>query len=36
MGAEHGFAFPQRRVYDKAAAEQHWERCLALFDRNLN
>src|SRR5262245_47317618 len=24
MGAEHGFAFPQRRLYNKAAAEQHW------------
>src|SRR5262252_8713058 len=21
----HGFAFPQRKVYDKAAAERHWE-----------
>ncbi len=34
-GVEHGFAFPQRRAYDKAAAEQHWERCLSLFGRNL-
>ncbi len=31
----HGFAFPQRPVYDKAAAERHWERLCALFDRNL-
>ena len=31
----HGFAFPQRPVYDKAAAERHWERVCALFDRNL-
>lgn len=34
-GVEHGFAFPQRPVYDKPAAERHWERILALFRRNL-
>ena len=34
-GTHHGFAFPQRPVYDKDAAEQHWERLLSLFDRNL-
>lgn len=34
-GVEHGFAFPQRAVYDKTAAEQHWERVLSLFRRNL-
>jgi carboxymethylenebutenolidase len=28
-GVDHGFAFPQRAVYDKAAAERHWERLLA-------
>lgn len=32
---EHGFAFPERQVYTKAAAERHWERLHALFDRNL-
>ena len=32
---EHGFAFPQRPVYRKHAAERHWERLLALFDRCL-
>ncbi|NOT39745.1 MAG: dienelactone hydrolase family protein [Alphaproteobacteria bacterium] len=32
---EHGFAFPARPVYDKAAAERHWERLFALFARNL-
>jgi carboxymethylenebutenolidase len=32
---EHGFAFPQRAVYKKAAGERHWERMLALFGRNL-
>ena len=32
----HGFVFPQRpTVYDKAAAERHWERLFALFERNL-
>jgi carboxymethylenebutenolidase len=30
-GTHHGFAFPQRPVYDKAAAERHWERLFALF-----
>ncbi|HEX3699476.1 MAG TPA: dienelactone hydrolase family protein [Phenylobacterium sp.] len=34
-GVHHGFAFPQRAVYDKAAAERHWERLFALFKRNL-
>jgi carboxymethylenebutenolidase len=34
-GVHHGFAFPQRPVYDKAAAERHWERLFALFRRNL-
>jgi carboxymethylenebutenolidase len=35
-GVEHGFAFPQRAgIYDKQAAERHWERLFALFGRNL-
>jgi carboxymethylenebutenolidase len=34
-GTHHGFAFPQRPAYHKAAAEQHWERVLALFKRRL-
>jgi carboxymethylenebutenolidase len=35
-GVHHGFAFPQRgAVYDKTAAERHWERLFALFKRNL-
>ena len=34
-GVHHGFAFPQRQAYDKPAAEQHWERVLALFRRRL-
>jgi carboxymethylenebutenolidase len=32
---EHGFAFPQRPVYNKDAAERHWERLVALYRRNL-
>ncbi len=31
----HGFAFPERRVYDKPAAERHWERLIALYRRKL-
>jgi carboxymethylenebutenolidase len=34
-GTHHGFAFPKRPVYDKAAAERHWERLLALYRRQL-
>jgi carboxymethylenebutenolidase len=34
-GTHHGFAFPQRAVYDKPAAERHWARLHALFARNL-
>lgn len=34
-GAEHGFAVPGFPVYQRAAAERHWERVLALFARTL-
>ncbi|MEO8812124.1 MAG: dienelactone hydrolase family protein [Caulobacteraceae bacterium] len=34
-GVEHGFAFPQRAAYDRTAAERHWERLFALFERAL-
>jgi carboxymethylenebutenolidase len=34
-GVHHGFAFPQRPVYDKPSAERHWERLFALWRRNL-
>lgn len=34
-GTHHGFAFPLRPVYDKQAAERHWERLFALFGRTL-
>jgi carboxymethylenebutenolidase len=33
--AEHGFAFPARRLYHKASSERHWERLFAMFRRNL-
>jgi carboxymethylenebutenolidase len=33
---EHGFVFPQRgAIYNRAAAERHWERLLSLFARHL-
>jgi carboxymethylenebutenolidase len=31
----HGFAFPGRKIYDKPAAERHWERLIALYRRRL-
>ena len=34
-GTHHGFAFPKRPVYNRAAAERHWERLLARYRRNL-
>jgi carboxymethylenebutenolidase len=34
-GVHHGFGFPQRKVYDKPAAERHWERLIALYRRRL-
>ncbi len=34
-GVIHGFAFPGRAVYDKPAAERHWERMFSLFERTL-
>ena len=34
-GTHHGFTFPKRPVYDRDAAERHWERLLALYKRNL-
>ncbi len=32
---EHGFVFPQRACYNRPAAERHWERLFALFERTL-
>jgi carboxymethylenebutenolidase len=34
-GVHNGFAFPSRRIYDRDAAERHWERLIALYRRNL-
>ncbi|MDZ7679776.1 MAG: dienelactone hydrolase family protein [Acidimicrobiales bacterium] len=34
-GALHGFAPPGGPRHDEAASEQHWERVLDLFERNL-
>ncbi|ABD08855.1 Dienelactone hydrolase [Rhodopseudomonas palustris HaA2] len=34
-GTQHAFAFPQRPVYNREAAERHWERLLALYRRRL-
>lgn len=35
-GVEHGFVFPQRGgIYNRAAAERHWERLFSLFGRTL-
>ena len=34
-GVHHGYAFPARPVYDKPAAERHWERLFSLYKRQL-
>jgi carboxymethylenebutenolidase len=34
-GAQHGFAFASRPVYDKPSAERHWERLFSLFGATL-
>jgi carboxymethylenebutenolidase len=34
-GTQHGFTFPERHSYHKAAAERVWERLFALFRRRL-
>jgi carboxymethylenebutenolidase len=34
-GTAHGFAFQSRPVYDKPAAERHWERLFTLFGAAL-
>jgi len=31
----HGYAFPERWCYDRDAAERHWERVIALYQRTL-
>jgi carboxymethylenebutenolidase len=35
-GTHHGFVFPKREgMYDKPAAERHWERLFAMYRRCL-
>jgi carboxymethylenebutenolidase len=35
-GTQHGFVFPKREgLYDKPAAERHWERLFAMYRRCL-
>jgi carboxymethylenebutenolidase len=34
-GTQHGFAFPERAVYDTIAAEATWEKMFAMWDRRL-
>jgi len=34
-GVHHGFAFPERKIYDRDAAERHWERLIALYRWNI-
>jgi len=34
-GAHHGFCFPERAVYDTLAAEETWDKIVAMWDRNL-
>ena len=33
--AHHGFAFPERNIYNKPSAERHWERLFTLYKQNL-
>ncbi|SDI92298.1 carboxymethylenebutenolidase [Bradyrhizobium lablabi] len=33
--AEHGFAFPKRRLFHKTSTERHWERLFDMFRRTL-
>jgi carboxymethylenebutenolidase len=34
-GADHGYALPDRDVYDKHCANRDWELIFALFHRQL-
>ncbi len=34
-GTHHGFAFPERNVYDTHAAEDSWVKIFAMWERNL-
>ena len=34
-GAEHGYALPDRDIFDKKAAERDWELIFAMFHRQI-
>jgi carboxymethylenebutenolidase len=34
-GTEHGFAFPERAIYNPSAAEETWDKMFAMWDRTL-
>ena len=34
-GTEHGYSFPERKAYQRTAAERNWERIFAMFHRQL-
>jgi CRP-like cAMP-binding protein len=34
-GTEHGFAFPERAIYNTLAAEETWAKMFAMWDRTL-
>ena len=34
-GTEHGFAFPERPIYNTLASEETWDKMLALWGRTL-
>ena len=34
-GTEHGYALPDRDMFDKAAANRDWENIFAMFRRQL-
>jgi carboxymethylenebutenolidase len=34
-GAEHGYALPDRDIYDKRATDRDWERIFAMFHRQI-
>ena len=34
-GTEHGFAFPERAIYNTLAAEETWDKMFAMWDRTL-
>ena len=34
-GTHHGFCFPLRDIYDKAAAERYWGKLFSLYERRL-